>query len=131
MSHAHPGPLSPSDIQPGNTQPLVVVNNRPSGAEPDEETEGEATADWRPMLEYLNSERGHEVAKRVLGIVEGFQQGFAQRGTTAAKWDRWIQAGIIASVLILVATLAVLGKFTNEIGIVVVSLLGLTLKKAA
>lgn len=105
--------------------PLVVVNNAP----PAEQPEQTASEDWAPVLDYLKSPQGHEVAQRVLGIVETLQKNTLVRGNSVAKWDRVIQAAIVAAVLLSGTVLAALGKFTSEIGVVLVAVLGYTLRR--
>jgi hypothetical protein len=103
--------------------PLVIVNNRSPEDAPDPPT------DWGPLLEYLKTQQGHEVAGRVLGLFEGLQKAAVVRGSSLARWDKMLQAVTIAAVLICGTILAALGKFTGELGIVLVALLGYVLRK--
>ena len=127
-------PAQPATMLPSPAAPLVVVHNHPAESGLIESEEGKSTADvdqLKAILAYLGSEPGHEIAGRTIGVIEKLQRDLSARGTTTAKWERIIQGVIVAIVIASCVTLAALGKFSNEVGIVFVALLGLVFQKKA
>ena len=110
---------------------MVVHNHRSDSIAEDDGDLGLDAEQLRTVVSYLSTERGHEIASRVIMLVENWQKGLATRGTLTAKWDRIGQMAVIAAVLVVAAALSFAGKFTSEVGIVLVALLGYALRKSA
>lgn len=80
--------------------------------------------DFSPFLNYLESEKGHEIASRVIVIIEDLKKAGIQTATSHAKFERLVQVGIIAVVVISASFLTFYGKFDSTLGVLFGSLVG-------
>lgn len=86
--------------------------------------EDDEEIDLGPFLYYLESEKGHELASRVLAIIEDIKKATIQTSTSHAKFEKWLQAGIVLVVVVAASTLTYVGKFDSTLGVLFGSLVG-------
>ena len=86
--------------------------------------EEEEDLDFSPFLNYLESDKGHEIASRVLVIIEDLKKAGIQTATSHAKFEKLVQVGIISVVVIAASYLTFYGKFDSTIGLLFGSLVG-------
>ena len=80
--------------------------------------------DIGPFLYYLESEKGHELASRFLAIFEDIKKATIQTSTAHAKFEKWLQAGIILVVVGAASVLTYFGKFDSTLGVLFGTLVG-------
>ncbi len=80
--------------------------------------------DVRPFLDYLKSPQGHEIASRTLSIVEDLKKGTLEKSSSHAKFEKWLQAGIIVFVIIATSLLSFYGKFETSLGVLFGTMVG-------
>lgn len=78
----------------------------------------------QPILNYLQSQQGHEIASRVLTIVEDIKKATLEKTTSHAAFEKWLQAGIVVVVVVAASTLSYLGKFDASLGVLFGTLVG-------
>lgn len=86
---------------------------------PDEEE-----LDIGPFLAYLESDRGHELASRILRIFEDIKKSALETSANHAKFEKWLQVGIVGLVVIASSVLTYFGKFDSTIGVLFGTLVG-------
>ena len=86
--------------------------------------EFEEEIDVSPFLAYLESDKGHELASRVLKIFEDIKKATLETTTSHAKFEKWLQVLIILIVVIASSILTYLGKFDSTIGVLFGTLVG-------
>lgn len=92
-----------------------------------ESVPSEGTADeddWQPFLAYLKSPQGHEIATRLLSVIEDVKKTTLEKTTSHATFEKWLQAGIIAVVVIASSLLSYFGKFDTSLGVLFGTLVG-------
>lgn len=82
------------------------------------------TTDLQPILNYLQSPQGHEIATRLLSVVEDVKKSTLEKTTSHAVFEKWLQAGIIFVVVIAASSLSYLGKFDTSLGVLFGTLVG-------
>jgi hypothetical protein len=80
--------------------------------------------DLGPFLSYLQSEKGHELASRVLRVVEDIKKVNLEKTAGQAKFEKWMQVSIIFLVVISTSLLTYFDKFDSATGILFGSLVG-------
>lgn len=125
MSEEKTKVTAPPSYTPHPTAPQVLIQ---AGAPPADE-EGEDEFDSSPMFDYLGSERGHEVAQRVLGLFEGMRKATMDLTVKQAIAEKWFQATIITVVVVASTALAVLDKFSAPLGLLFGTLIGFVFGK--
>jgi len=80
--------------------------------------------DFRPLFTYLQSPQGHEIAARLLSVVEDVKKSTLEKTTSHAAFEKWLQAGIIFVVVIAASFLSYLGKFDTSLGVLFGTLVG-------
>lgn len=83
-----------------------------------------AETDIKPLFTYLQSQQGHEIATRLLTIVEDVKKSTLEKTTSHAIFEKWLQAGIIFVVVVAASILSSLGKFDTSLGVLFGSLVG-------
>jgi hypothetical protein len=96
------------------------VNKEKSLIENSEEEE----IDVSYFFEYLHSEKGHEVASRILGIVEDLKKAALVRSSEHAKFERLLQVGTVVVVVVAASFLTYAGKFDASLGVLFGTLVG-------
>lgn len=95
-----------------------------SQAEIEEDYEEELQSDLRPVLDYLQSPQGHEIASRLIGVIEDIKKSTLEKTTSHAVFEKWLQSGVIVIVVGAASTLAYLGKFDTSLGVLFGTLVG-------
>ena len=80
--------------------------------------------DFQPLLTYLQSPQGHEIATRLLSVVEDVKKSTLEKTTSHAVFEKWLQAGIIFVVVVAASLLSYLGKFDTSLGVLFGTLVG-------
>ena len=80
--------------------------------------------DFQPFLNYLQSPQGHEIASRILTVVEDIKKATLEKTTSHAAFEKWLQAGIIVIVVLASAILSYLGKFDTSLGVLFGTMVG-------
>jgi hypothetical protein len=97
------------------------MNQRNDLTQPDEP---EDKTDLQPLLNYLQSPQGHEIATRLLSVVEDIKKSTLIKTTSHAVFEKWLQAGIIFVVVVAASLLSYLGKFDTSLGVLFGTLVG-------
>jgi hypothetical protein len=97
------------------------MNQRHDLTQPDEP---EDKTDLQPLLNYLQSPQGHEIATRLLSVVEDIKKSTLIKTTSHAVFEKWLQAGIIFVVVVAASLLSYLGKFDTSLGVLFGTLVG-------
>jgi hypothetical protein len=84
----------------------------------------EEEIEFCPFLAYLESERGHELASRLLKIVEDIKKATLENTARHAKFEKWLQVMIILVVVVSSSILTYFGKFDSTIGVLFGTLVG-------
>lgn len=80
--------------------------------------------DFQPLFNYLQSPQGHEIATRLLSVVEDVKKSTLEKTTSHAVFEKWLQAGIIFVVVVAASFLSYLGKFDTSLGVLFGTLVG-------
>src|SRR5882672_10840083 len=80
--------------------------------------------DIRSFTEYLQTDKGHELASRVVGIVEDLKKLGLEKSVAHATSEKRLRALIIAVVVIAASVLSYFGKFETSIGVLFGTLVG-------
>jgi hypothetical protein len=80
--------------------------------------------DFQPLFAYLQSPQGHEIATRLLSVVEDVKKSTLEKTTSHAVFEKWLQAGIIFVVVVAASLLSYLGKFDTSLGVLFGTLVG-------
>ncbi|MDD4963377.1 MAG: hypothetical protein PHI11_05585 [Gallionella sp.] len=80
--------------------------------------------DFKPLLTYLQSPQGHEIATRLLSVVEDVKKTTLEKTTSHAAFEKWLQAGIIFVVVVAASVLSYLGKFDTSLGVLFGTMVG-------
>ena|SRR5215469_13159183 len=80
--------------------------------------------DLSPFFAYLQSPHGHEIASRVLQLVEGVKTMAMDKNIAQAKFNRWMEAGVIIVVIVAVCVLSYVEKLNPTVGVVLGSVVG-------
>jgi hypothetical protein len=91
---------------------------------PLEEPLDEPPSDLQPVLNYLQSPQGHEIASRLLKVVEDVKKSTLEKTTSHAIFEKWLQAGIILVVVVAASVLSYLGKFDTSLGVLFGTMVG-------
>ncbi|MBM1143646.1 hypothetical protein GN155_007650 [Alcanivorax sp. ZXX171] len=93
-------------------------------AAPKAQVEGEEEINVSPFLDYLQSSQGHEIASRLVGIIEEVKKVTLDKNFSHAKFNRWMEAGIIVVVIASVVLLSVMDKLNPTVGMLLGSVVG-------
>ena len=84
---------------------------------PTEPVEGEEEEiDVSPFMDYLQSPQGHEIASRLVGIIEEVKKVTLDKNFSHAKFNRWMEAGVIVVVIGSVVLLSIMDKLNPTVG---------------
>lgn len=108
---------------------------RKKNEQPEEMDEEFSDSALLPFLDYLHSKRGHELANRILDVVEDFKKASLEKNTKAFllqfKWVTIIQVLIVASAMAAATYLTVQDKFTTTISLFLGTVIGFFFGKKA
>ncbi|WP_290519016.1 hypothetical protein [Alcanivorax sp.] len=92
---------------------------------PTEPVEGEEEEiDVSPFMDYLQSPQGHEIASRLVGIIEEVKKVTLDKNFSHAKFNRWMEAGVIVVVIGSVVLLSIMDKLNPTVGMLLGSVVG-------
>lgn len=80
--------------------------------------------DISPLMEYLKTNQGHEVASRILTIFEDVKKATIENSTRHAKFEKWIQASIVLVVVLATSVLTYFQRFDASVGVLFGTLVG-------
>ncbi len=87
-------------------------------------SEEDQELDFSRFFDYLQSSQGHEIASRVVGIIEDVKKATIDKNYSGAKFNRWIEAGVILVVVGAVVGLSVVNKLNPTVGVLLGSVVG-------
>ncbi|MEW5754867.1 MAG: hypothetical protein AB1810_01045 [Pseudomonadota bacterium] len=102
-----------------NEKEIELAKEQNDGIEHDEEE-----IDVGPFLAYLESDKGHELASRTLKIIEDIKKATLENNASHAKFEKWLQVGIILTVVLSSTFLTYFGKFDSTVGVLFGTLVG-------
>ncbi len=85
---------------------------------------GDDEIDFSSFFQYLQSQQGHEMASRVIGLIEDVKKAAVDKSYSNVKFNRWMEAGIIVVVITATVLLSILDKLTPTVGILFGSIVG-------
>lgn len=88
------------------------------------EEPSEEEVDVSPLFEYLKSDQGHEIAVRIVGIIDDVKRASIDRNFAYAKYGTLVSAGIVVSVILASGVLAYLQKFDTPIALLFGTVVG-------
>ena len=100
---------------------IAPKGQSPAAAVPDQ---GEEEIDPSPFLDYLQSPQGHEIASRVVGLIEDVKKATVDKSYSHAKFNRWMEAGVIVVVITAVVVLSIIDKLNPTVGVLLGSVVG-------
>ena len=80
--------------------------------------------DPTPVLDYLKTEKGHELASRVVQIIEGIQQATLATNSKHVVFELWFKVITVVLVVIAASLLTWADKFNPTMGILFGTLVG-------
>jgi hypothetical protein len=117
--------MAADDLQP-------TPKARPGARAPD----AELLADEEPLeaatlFEYLRTSEAHEIAKRVVEIIDEPCKAKLAQDATVVRHEKWLQIAIVIAVVGASTILAVVERFTPTIGVLFGALVGYVFGKLA
>jgi len=77
-----------------------------------------------PLLDYLQSPQGHEIASRIVTLVEEVKKATVDKNFSHAKFNRWVEFGVIVVVIVAVVGLSIVEKLNPTVGVLLGSVVG-------
>lgn len=115
-------PLTPGSEElrmADNDKLPAEVESEPLPAEQEDQED-----DLSPFVDYLKSPQGHEIASRVVGIVEDVKKATIDKNYSHAIFNRWLEAGVIVVVVGAVVWLSIVDKLNPTVGVLLGSVVG-------
>lgn len=103
---------------------MTTNDQLPAKTETSPPSTPEEYEDVSPFFEYLQSPQGHEVASRVIGIIEDVKKATIDKNYSHAKFNRWMEAGVLVVVIIAIVGLSVIDKLNPTVGVLLGSVVG-------
>lgn len=100
--------------------PVVIIEDRSVGQNALEEDE----IDTSRLFTYLQSAQGHEIAKSVVEIVQDIKKAALNQNTSQARLEKYLQLGIVLTVITAASVLAGIGKLDSTISVLFGTMLG-------
>jgi hypothetical protein len=82
-----------------------------------------------PFIEYLQTEKGHQMAARVIGMAEDFKKMLLYKSGSQSLVEKWQLAIVIFAIVGAVTVLTLFNKFDPSIGILFGVLVGYIIGK--
>lgn len=86
--------------------------------------EEDQEVDFSPFIDYLKSPQGHDIASRVVGIIEDVKKATIDKNYSHAMFNRWLEAAVIVVVVGAVVGLSVVDKLNPTVGVLLGSVVG-------
>ena len=80
--------------------------------------------DFSPFFNYLNGPNGHEIASRVVRLIEDTKKVTIDKSYANAKFNRWMEVSVIIVVVIAIVILSVMDKLNPTVAILLGSIVG-------
>ena len=77
-----------------------------------------------PLLDYLETEKGHQIASRVLSILEGIQQATLATNSKHVIFELWFKVITVVLVIIAASILTWFDRFNPTMGVLFGTLMG-------
>jgi response regulator of citrate/malate metabolism len=84
----------------------------------------ETSADLTQLLNYLQTENGSKLANRLVDIFAESKHTVVTSSWSQARWEKWLQGGVIFLVVVATATLTYFDKFDTSVGVLFGTLVG-------
>jgi hypothetical protein len=112
--------LPNGNYAPPSVVPVVIVadNTQLPNEQEDEEV------DTSPFFTYLQSPQGHEITKSVVEIIQDIKKAALSQSAGQAKLEKYLQLGIVVTVIIAASVLAGMGKLESTISVLFGTLVG-------
>lgn len=81
-------------------------------------------SDLEPMLVYLQTIQGHEIASRLIAVIEGIKHSTIDKSTANARIEKYVQLAVILAVVVSTSLLVATGKFEASVGVLFGTLVG-------
>jgi hypothetical protein len=82
-----------------------------------------------PFIEYLQSEKGHQMATRIIGMAEDFKKMLLYKSGSHSLVEKWQLAIVIFAIVGAVTLLTLFNKFDPAVGILFGVLVGYIIGK--
>lgn len=103
----------------------MTTNNRIEDPENmDEDPRLDEEMEFTTFYDYLQSPEGHEIASRIVEIVEDAKKATLDKHYTHSKFNRWIDALFIIIVITAIITLSIMNKLNPTIAVFLGSVIG-------
>ena len=80
--------------------------------------------DFTSFWEYVQSEKGHEVVQRIVGMIDDVKKATLAHHGSYAKLDKVLQYVLVIGVVVASAWLSVVDKFSTPVGVMFGTLVG-------
>jgi hypothetical protein len=104
-----------------NDKPVIVAEAAsPAHANEDEFQDD----DWSPLFDYLKSANGHQIASRVISLIEDVKKATIDKNYSHAKFNRGMEAAVLVVVVLAVVGLSIVDKLNPTVGVLLGSVAG-------
>jgi len=86
--------------------------------------DGEDDINFSPFFEYLKTENGHQIASKILTIIDDVKKATLSNTTGSIKLFAWHKIIIVALVVIAATILTMFDKFNPTVGVLFGTLIG-------
>lgn len=76
------------------------------------------------LIDYLSSDKGHEIASRLISVIESVKHSTIDSSATNVRIEKIVQAFVIVMVVGATSVLVALGKFEASVGVLFGTLVG-------
>jgi len=88
-------------------------------------------SDWSPFIDYLRSPEGHQIASRVVGLIEEIKKATLDKGAIQFQLDHkqkinlyFLQGAVFAIAIISASTLTYYDKFNSPMALLFGTMVG-------
>lgn len=104
--------------------PSSAVVTALTKSEPHAGSSGAPKNEIDPLIAYLNGERGHELASRLIAVIESIKHSTIDKSASHAMVEKYVQVIVILAVVICTSLLVYVGKFEASVGVLFGTLVG-------
>ena len=102
-----------------NKEQAVTTPALPPAVPPQEDE-----MDFSPIIAYLQSPQGHEIASRVVGLIEGVKKATIDKSYSQAKFNRWMEVSVMIVVIGAIVGLSFADKLNPTVSVLLGSVVG-------
>lgn len=95
----------------------------------DKHQETEVDADPNSLVEYLKTEKGHQLASKIIGIVEDLKKAFLNKKASQTAVERWQLAIAITVIVVAVTVLTLFNRLDPSVAILFGTIFGYLIGK--